>query len=148
VNFRGNVPAKIDSQGRLKIPSDHKAILDDIYGSGNLYITSVKGDSIVVYPLKEWQVIEAKLRDTPASPAKRRFQRNTAYWGKLATIDSQDRVLLPAQVRTDVGVDDGTEVAVIGKGTYLELWDREKLKADINNDPVTDDDMTALGINM
>lgn len=148
MNFRGNIPAKIDSQGRLKIPSDHKAVLDDIYDSGTLYITSLNGDHIFIYPLREWQAVEAKLRETPAGKAKRKFQRNTAYWGKVAMVDSQDRVLLHPLLRTAAEVDDGTEVAVIGKGTYIELWNKEKLQSDISSDPVTDDEVAELGISI
>jgi MraZ protein len=145
VKFRGNVPAKIDSQGRLKIPSVHKAILDEIYSSDALFITSLNGDRIFIYPLKEWEAIEAKLRETPAGKAKRKFQQHTAFWGKEALVDTQGRVLLHPHLRKAAGVD-GTDVSVIGNGIYLELWNNEKLTADIVNDPVTDDELAELGI--
>ncbi len=145
MKFRGNVPAKIDSQGRLKIPSVHKAIIDEIYGSDALFITSLNGDRIFIYPLKEWEAIEAKLRDTPAGKAKRKFQQHTGYWGKEALVDSQGRVLLHPHLRKAAGVD-GADVAVIGNGTYLELWNNEKLQADIVNEPFTDDELAELGI--
>ncbi|RPJ86404.1 MAG: division/cell wall cluster transcriptional repressor MraZ [Acidobacteria bacterium] len=145
MKFRGNIPAKIDAQGRLKIPSVHKAILDEIYSSDALFITSLNGDRIFVYPLKEWETIEAKLRQTPAGKAKRKFQQHTAFWGKEATVDSQGRVVLHPHLRKAAGVD-GTDVSVIGNGTYLEIWNDEKLTADIVNDPVTDDEVAELGI--
>lgn len=148
MKFRGNIPAKIDSQGRLKIPSDHKAILDEIYNSGALYITSLNGDRIFIYPMQEWEAIEATLRQRPAGKAKRKFQQHTAYWGKAAAVDSQDRVLLHPLVRKAAEVDDGTEVAVIGNGTYLELWNKGKLESGIVGDPVTDEEVAELGISM
>jgi len=145
VKFRGNIPAKIDAQGRLKIPSVHRAILNEIYGSDSLYITSLNGDHIIIYPLREWEAIEAKLRDKPAGKAKRKFQQRTGYWGQEAVLDKQDRVLLHPHLRKAAAVD-GTDVAVIGSGTYLEVWNDEKLQADIGGDPFTDDDLAELGI--
>lgn len=145
MKFRGNIPAKIDAQGRLKLPAVHKAILAEIYGSEALFITSLNGDHILIYPLKEWEAIEAKLRDTPAGKAKRKFLQRTGYWGQEAVLDKQDRVLLHPHLRKAAGVD-GTDVAVIGNGTYLELWNNEKLQADIVNDPFTDEDLAELGI--
>ncbi|RPJ61553.1 MAG: division/cell wall cluster transcriptional repressor MraZ [Acidobacteria bacterium] len=145
MKFRGNIPAKIDAQGRLKIPSVHRAILNEIYGSDSLYITSLNGDHIIIYPLREWEAIEAKLRDKPAGKAKRKFQQRTGYWGQEAVLDKQDRVLLHPHLRKAAAVD-GTDVAVIGSGTYLEVWNDEKLQADIGGDPFTDDDLAELGI--
>ncbi len=145
MKFRGNIPAKIDAQGRLKIPSVHKAILDEIYSSDALFITSLNGDHIVVYPLKEWEAIEARLRDKPAGKAKRKFQQRTGYWGQEALVDKQGRVLLHPHLRKAAAVD-GTDVAVIGSGTYLEVWNNEMLQADIVSDPFTDEDLAELGI--
>jgi len=145
VKFRGNIPAKIDSQGRLKIPSVHKAILDEIYGSDALFITSLNGDRVLIYPMKEWEAIEAKLRDKPGGAAKQKFQQRTGYWGKEAQVDSQGRIPLHPHLRKAAEVD-GTDVAVIGYGTYLEVWNNGNIEANMVNNPFTDEDRAELGI--
>ncbi|MFB3902477.1 MAG: division/cell wall cluster transcriptional repressor MraZ [Acidobacteriota bacterium] len=145
MRFRGNIPAKIDAQGRLKIPSLYKAIFDEVYGSDALFITSFNGDHIVIYPLKEWEAIEAKLRERPAGKAKRKFLQYTGYWGQEAFLDKQGRVLLHPHLRKAAGVD-GTDVAVIGNLTHLAVWNDEKVQATMANDPFTDEELEQLGI--
>jgi len=146
VKFRGNIPAKIDSQGRLKIPSEHKALIDEIYKSDALFITSFNGDHIDIYPLKEWEAVEAKVRERPAGKAKSKFLRYTGYWGKEATMDKQGRVLIHPHLRKAAGVDDGTDVAVIGNLTRLEVWNNENLKRSISSEPFTEEELEQLDI--
>ena len=57
--LRGNIPAKVDEKGRLKIPA---AFLEELKGFGDqFYVTSETGDSARVYPMKFWSGIEEKL---------------------------------------------------------------------------------------
>ena len=48
--LRGNAPATIDEKGRLKIPSIFRADIDESWGS-DFYVTSLSGESVLVYPL-------------------------------------------------------------------------------------------------
>ena len=56
--FRGSASAKIDEKGRLKIPSDLRRRFQDQYGT-EVFITSVLGTSVFVYPLSVWEDLEA-----------------------------------------------------------------------------------------
>ena len=55
--FRGNIPARVDEKGRLKLPADFKRWFDEVYGP-QFYITSKDGESAEIWPLKEWEEIE------------------------------------------------------------------------------------------
>ena len=59
--FRGNHPTRVDEKGRLKLPADFKRLVDEQYGT-QFYITSKDGRVAEIYPLQEWEKIEAKLR--------------------------------------------------------------------------------------
>lgn len=140
--FRGNFPAKVDAQGRLKIPTAHRKILEDTYGT-DLFVTSVTGQNALIYPLSEWEQIEAKLLEPPKMrPAKVKFLRNTAYFGQVSSVDKQGRVLIQPHLREAASIDG--EVAVIGYLNYLEVWNRTRFLELLETDPYTDEDAGAL----
>ena len=64
--FRGSASAKIDEKGRLKIPTDLRRHFQDQYGK-EVFMTSVLGTSVLVYPLAVWEEIEARLAAMPAT---------------------------------------------------------------------------------
>ena len=67
--LRGNHPATIDSKGRLKIPAAFKSFLEETYGL-EFYVTSLKGQSALIYPFSIWKVKEEKLLATVEEVAK------------------------------------------------------------------------------
>src|ERR1700720_4516695 len=58
--FLGSAPAKIDDKGRLKVPTDFRRAIEERYGP-ELFVTSVEGESALLYPLPVWEEIEARL---------------------------------------------------------------------------------------
>ena len=48
--LRGSAVATIDDKGRLKVPTDLRRLLEERWGP-DLYVTSVLGDSALIYPL-------------------------------------------------------------------------------------------------
>ena len=58
--FRGNHPTRVDEKGRLKLPAEFKRRVDELYGP-QFYITSLDGKRAQIYPLKEWEKIEAQV---------------------------------------------------------------------------------------
>ena len=87
--LRGNHPARIDDKGRLKIPNGFRALVDAQYGP-ELFVTSVTGDYVRVYPMAVWLEIERKLASVPsANPAKQRFLRESDRLLDDVTLDVQ-----------------------------------------------------------
>ena len=75
--LRGNYPAKIDDKGRLKLPASFRTLVYDAHGAG-LYITSLSGESVRVYPMPVWQALEARLAKMPSThPARLKFLART-----------------------------------------------------------------------
>ena len=60
VMFRGNYAARLDDNGRLKLPLEFKRVIDERYGA-QFYITSLDGKVAQVYPFEEWERIMQKL---------------------------------------------------------------------------------------
>lgn len=140
--MRGNSPAKVDEKGRLKIPAVFLEELKE-YGT-SFYITSPDGESARIYPLKVWGDIEDKLADTPNSKQKRSFLLRTSYFGQVAELDGQGRVLLPAVLR-DKAMLKG-DVAVLGTLNHLLVMNDARVVDQMKNEPFTDADEDALGI--
>jgi MraZ protein len=143
MKLRGNCPAKVDEKGRLKIPS---VFLDELKEYGNqFYITSTTGETARIYPLKVWSEIEDKLAQKPsADVAKRKFLMRTSYFGQVAELDGQGRLLLPAVLRE--AAQTMGEVDVFGALDYLEVMNHTRVLDKLKNEPYTDADDTALGI--
>ena len=140
--FRGNHPARVDEKGRLKVPADFKRRVDEVYGP-QFFITSKDGKRAEVYPLKEWEAIEAKLAQIPSmNPAKKKFLDVTNYYGQMAEMDAQGRLLIPQLLRETAMV--MGEVVVLGTQTFLEVVNHDMFKAELDMAPLTEEDQAAL----
>ena len=142
--FRGNHPTRVDEKGRLKLPVDHKRTVDTVYGQNLFFITSRDGQRVEIWPMKEWEQIEAQLAELAASAAKTKLLDAINYWGQVVEFDSAGRLLIPQLLRENAEM--SGDVAVIGMQKYLTVdldsRRREKLKAE----PVTDADVEQIGI--
>jgi MraZ protein len=139
--FRGNHPTRVDDKGRLKLPAAYKHRIDDFYKSNEFYITSKDGKRAEIYPLQEWEKIEAKVATIPSmNPLRKRFLELTSYWGQMAEMDGQGRLLIHLLLRDSAKVTG--EVVVFGMQTYLEVANHEGFKAELA--PMTDAEQMAL----
>ena len=140
--LRGNSPAKIDDKGRLKVPNIFRSLLEGKYGR-ELFLTSLSGEFVRVYPMPVWLEIEQRLGEMPSThPSKLRFLDRVNYFGQAAELDAQGRVLIPARLR-DAATMTG-DVDVLGQVTYLDVWNHDRFLAKIQREPYTDDDARAL----
>ena len=140
--LRGNQAAKIDEKGRLKIPNAFRALVEQAHGA-ELFVTSVSGDSVRIYPMPVWMALEQKLADVPSSnPARLRFLDRVNYYGKTAEFDNQGRVLIHPRLRDSAGM--AGEVDVFGQYNYLEVWNHERFIARLQREPFTEDDARTL----
>jgi MraZ protein len=140
--FRGNAPARIDEKGRLKVPTAFRSLLESKYGR-ELFLTSITGEYVRVYPMPVWLENEQKLSQVPSTnPAKLRYLDRVNYYGQISELDSQGRVLIPVRLR-DAATMSG-DVDVLGVINYLDVWNHDRLLTKMQREPYTDDDARAL----
>jgi MraZ protein len=140
--LRGNYTARMDSKGRLKVPTPFRRLVEEKHGAG-VYVTSLTGESVRIYPLPEWESIEQRLALLPSmDPARRKFLDRTNYYGQQTTIDAQGRVLIHPLLRKSAGV--MGDVAVLGYLTYIEVWELERFRERLLSDPYTEEDEAAI----
>jgi MraZ protein len=141
-DFRGSAPAKIDDRGRLKVPTDFRRALEETYGV-DVFVTSVQGDSTLLYPLQIWSEIEQQLAKLPRThAAKRRYLERVSYYGQQGQLDSQGRIVIPPLLRTSARM--VGEVVVLGMQDHFQVWNRELFERRLAAEPMTDEDFDAL----
>ena len=140
--FRGNSPARIDDKGRLKVPNAFRSLFESKYGR-ELFLTSLTGEYVRIYPMPVWLEIEQKLGEMPTThPSKLRFLDRVNYFGQAAELDAQGRVIIPLRLR-DAATMAG-DVDVVGQYNYLDVWNHDRFLARLQREPYTDDDARAL----
>lgn len=140
--LRGNYAAKIDDKGRLKIPNAFRSLVESQHGS-ELFVTSLSGEYVRVYPMPVWMALEEKFSKVPsAHPSRLKFFDRINYFGQEAEIDSQGRVLIHPRLRDSAGM--AGEVDVLGQYDYLDVWNHERFVAKLQREPYSDDDARAL----
>ncbi len=140
--FRGNHPTRVDEKGRLKLPADFRGQLEGGPEAKQVfYITSKDGERAELWPIKAWEEIEAVLAKVPsADPRKRKFLDVTNYYGQMAEMDNQGRLLLPQILRDKAGLT--AEVLVYGSQKFLEVLSRPTVEA--LEQKLTAEDMAGL----
>jgi len=140
--LRGNYTARIDSKGRLKVPTTFRRFIEETHGT-EFYVTSLTGESVRLYPLPEWVSIEQRLALLPSmDPSRRKFLDRTNYYGQQSPMDGHGRVLIHPLLRKSAGVIG--DVAVLGYLTYLEVWELERFEQRLVSDPYTEEDEAAI----
>jgi MraZ protein len=138
--FRGNHPTRVDEKGRLKIPADFKRVVDERY-SAQFFITSVDGERAQIWPMQEWEEQEKRI-DAMTSITRKKLLDRVSYYGQVAEMDAQGRVLIPQVLRESaktVG-----DVNVFGKQRYLEVANYDQFRAKLEAEPITAEDEAAL----
>ncbi|HYA62307.1 MAG TPA: division/cell wall cluster transcriptional repressor MraZ [Candidatus Sulfotelmatobacter sp.] len=142
MKLRGNCPAKVDEKGRLKIPAVFLEELKE-YGT-SFYITSPTGESARIYPMRVWGEIEDKLAKLPSTnKSKRKFLMRTSYFGQVAELDGQGRVLLPPVLREEAQTKG--DVDVLGALDHLVVINHARALDQMKSEPYTDEDDKTLG---
>ena len=140
--LRGSTSARIDDKGRLKVPNAFRRLVEQTHGR-DLFLTSLTGEYVRIYPMPVWLEIEQRLAAMPSThPSRQRFLDRINYFGSDGELDVQGRVIIPSRLR-DAATMNG-DVDVLGQVNYLEVWNHDRLIAKMQRDPFTDDDARAL----
>ncbi len=141
--LRGNHPARVDEKGRLKVPSGFRTLVEQQYGP-ELFVTSVTGEYVRIYPMAVWLEIERRLAEVPsANPSKQRFLDRVSFFGQTVTVDKQGRLLLPQLLRETAAMTG--DVSVLGLQNHLAVWNQKRLQDRLfKKEPFTDEDGRVL----
>ncbi|MGB0446326.1 MAG: division/cell wall cluster transcriptional repressor MraZ [Pseudomonadales bacterium] len=119
--FRGAVTINIDAKGRMAMPMRFRDMCT-LVSAGKLVITiDTEEACLMIYPLPEWELIQAKLEQLPSfNPEARRIQRLLIGHATDVELDGNGRILLPAVLRDYAQLD--KKAILLGQGKKIELW--------------------------
>jgi len=136
--LRGSAPARIDDKGRLKVPTMFRGVIQDQHGP-DVFVTSLTGECVRIYPMPVWLSIEEKLSRMPANhPSRLKFLDRVNYYGQGAELDPQGRVSIPAHLRDLASI--VGDVRVLGRIDHLEVWNEDRFAQKLQRETWTDED--------
>ena len=139
----GEFEHSLDAKGRLIMPAK---LREDI--GERFVVTKGLDGCLFAFSLTEWTNFEEKLKTLPLSNKNsREFTRFFLSGATECEIDKQGRFLIPNNLRQVANLQ--KEVIIIGVGTRIEIWNKDKWKS-YSNDSISVEDiaesMTMLGI--
>ena len=142
--FIGEYEHSVDAKGRLIMPAKLKGDIGEKF-----VVTKGLDGCLFAYSLDEWSNFEEKLKALPLTNKNARdFVRFFLSGAIECEIDKQGRFLISSNLRSYAILE--KEVVIIGVGTRIEIWNREKWKDYSSDDNISADEiaenMTMLGI--
>ncbi len=118
--FLGTYEPKLDEKGRLILPAKYR---DEL--AAGLVLTRGQDRCIYAFPMREFERLHEQLRAAPVTSKQARDYLRVFLSGAIDEVpDKQGRVIIPAALRNYAGL--GRDLAVIGAGPRVEIWDAER----------------------
>jgi len=106
----------------MAVPSRYRSVLGEWCESQLVATIDTEEKCLLIYPLPEWEGIQAKIEALPSfNAAARRIQRLLIGHATDIDIDGNGRVLIPPPLRDYAGL--GKKLILLGQGNKFELWD-------------------------
>lgn len=130
----GMYAVKPDSAGRMKLPADFLEYFAAL-GHTKFFVTSLDRSLGTIYPLSLWRATEKFLENDQQDPELSQAAAfNAADLGGKAELDGNGRLLLPAELRKELGLENGPVrlkaagecVDIFSEATYEALRERGK----------------------
>ncbi|MEX0813657.1 MAG: division/cell wall cluster transcriptional repressor MraZ [Chitinophagales bacterium] len=122
--FLGEHICKLDSKGRLKVPSAlKKQFAPEI--NGRFVINRGFEQCLTLYPFDEWQRISARVNKLNTFEKKKREFKRYFYRGATELVlDSSDRLLLPKHLMDYAGIE--KEMILTSQNNMIEVWNPKR----------------------
>ena len=115
--FLGTYTPRLDEKGRLILPAKFRPQL-----APGLVVTRGQERCLFVFPMGEFRRMHEQIRTAPVTSKQARDYLRVFLSGAHDEIpDKQGRLSIPPALRAYAGLD--RDVAVIGAGTRVEIWD-------------------------
>ncbi len=122
--FRGATQVTLDAKGRMVLPTRYRERIMERC-QGQMVVTIDRDHCLLLFPLPEWEVLEAKLMRLPTlNEASRRLQRLMVGHATDIELDAAGRLLLPPKLREFAKLD--RDVVLVGQGARFELWNEAR----------------------
>ena len=125
--FIGEYHCKIDSKGRLLLPSELRKQLSP-ENQEQFVISRGVDECLSLYTVSEWGIVMNKLRSLNRFKIKdRKFARMFQKGATKVPVDSNSRILLPKSLLSWASIQ--KEIVIVANIDLWEVWDKAKYKA-------------------
>lgn len=124
LGFQGPAELTLDVKGRIAMPALHRDVLA-AQGATKLTITKSPHGCLLVFAPAAWEEFAARVMALPMDAIgwRRLFLGNAIE----VELDGSSRMLIAPALREYAGLT--REVFMLGMGSCLEVWDRERYRA-------------------
>ena len=118
--FMGEYRHNIDAKGRMIIPARFR---DEL---GNRFVVTRGLDGCLrTYTMAQWDAVFEQLKRLPSTKRETRmYIHMLTSKASECELDSQGRILLPAALITESGIE--KECGVVGVADHVEIWAKER----------------------
>uniref|UniRef100_A0A832HZ91 Transcriptional regulator MraZ n=1 Tax=Eiseniibacteriota bacterium TaxID=2212470 RepID=A0A832HZ91_UNCEI len=131
MNLYGTQTYKIDDKGRLAVPASMRRAARGRKGAPSFMLVMGFEGCLALYAPEQWARVEERLRRIPIGDRKgRAFVRAFLMDATPVTVDAQGRITIPPALlrRADLG----KEAVLHGLGSRIEIWNPERLGAELS----------------
>jgi len=144
--FRGLQTGRVDEKFRLKFPAFVPKKLTETYGNGDVFITSLDGQEIKIYPISEWERVERTLADKSGDgnsldgKRKNKILFLANHFGAEQSLDNQGRILVPVPLREGSGA--GCEIKMVWQSNHLLALSEENYDKKMTQNMLDDEELS------
>jgi MraZ protein len=138
--FWGSHEHVLDEKGRTSLPKEFRELLRGL--KGDPWLTA-RTQCLTIFPPGEFDAFRKRLTDaSSAIESIQRLQRLILGMAAPAAVDKQGRILIPPKLRKWAGLD--REIVFTGVGKSIEIWDRARHEADLEQTRVLYPEFTEI----
>jgi len=164
--FRGLQTGRVDDKYRLKFPAFVQKMLAEKYGieesAGDsekdgdgdkkksvrvdVFITSLDGKEIKIYPISEWERVERTLADKSSDgnsldgKRKNKILFLANHFGAEQSLDNQGRILVPVPLREGSGA--RCEIKMVWQSNHLLAMNEENYEKKMSLNMLDDEELS------
>lgn len=129
ITFIGDYPCKVDSKGRILLPSALKKQMGDRVVDRFVIKKSIFDKSLILFPYEEWERQVANLRSkiNPYNREHAAFLREFFKGTAEISLDNNNRLLIPKRLLEWANIK--TEVILAGQDDKIVIWDKESYES-------------------
>lgn len=124
-HLTGTYECKVDAKGRLMVPSPLKKQLAPVLQDGFVLKRSVFQQCLELYPMKEWNLLMARMNKLNKFKRKNiDFIRKFTAGVKIVEVDTNGRLLIPKDLIGFAAIN--KEIMLSSVLNIVEIWDKQK----------------------
>ena len=121
----GEYYCKLDSKGRLLLPSSFKEQLGEAVEEGFVLRLSMYGDCLELFGMSDWRAMQEKLgKLNPFKAENMMLIRRFNAGARMVKLDSSGRLQIPKDLLEKSGL--VKEVVMTSLVTKMQIWDKAK----------------------